>query len=506
MKEQRLPPDSKQRKESCDSSELLPFRASHTSISYEVRKLLLNYLQNSVSILFSDKAMVKRSNMQAMDTAIRQGKQPEFSAITDKNQSPGKKHNGFEVRSLPTPTEQDKEYNPVIEFQSSAKKICQSPTLRERIITVLNLSKKEVETPDACQIAPEKFMFGEEFEYWSPEVEGRDSCWVVNDLLIFWENELRERIRELGIPDSEFSIKRELWEKDHTHVKMRGLCDKIKTKIGNWHCTGFKDYWSGKSLLEFNTSPYRLDQTFQVNGRTYTPYELFDLFIFSICKKMDLKPSSGHKHVDFSESIGGNTEFLFRLLVDVEDKAWLCSAFDMESYSSASTRFLTQSNDAHRRARALKKIISIYNLLLAEGYIHEKEEFHTSLQKLRPFWISITGCLNKYVPVFLPIPGSWGNTAKAKSGEIIQKPHGVTAEFRFFNTPENGREVQRLNEFLSEWMKQLNTKQINRESIEYTDYNPDKPQSREKTIEMMKHFCTQELGLPPDHYKQILKI
>ena len=111
-------------------------------------------------------------------------------------------------------------------------------------------------------------MFGEEFEYWAPEVKDRHSWWVVNDLLISWEQKLREKIRGLGIPDSEFSIVRNEWPKDSWFEKMRGICDRINVKIGNWHCNAFRDSWNSKGLLEFNTSPYRLDQTFQVNCKT----------------------------------------------------------------------------------------------------------------------------------------------------------------------------------------------------------------------------------------------
>lgn len=442
--------------------------------------------------------------MQAMDTEIGQNIQPGSSVNTIAKQRLQKKHSGFEVKSLPA---EEAGEHCLIEHKRSTGVTCNFPALRERIITDLHLVRNGVEsTSNACQIAPEKFMFGEEFEYWAPKITARSSWWVVNDLLISWEKGLRNRVRMLNIPDTELSINRREWYKDHPHVEMRGVCDKITVIIGNWHCKGFRDSWNGQGLLEFNTSPYRLDQTFQVNAKTYTPYELFDLFIFSICSEMNLEPSSGHKHVDFSESVGGNTEFLFRLLVDVEDKAWLCSAFNMELYSSTSTKFVAQSQDADKREQELKKVISLYNSLLAEGYIHEKEDFHTSLHKLISFWTFVTGSEGVYVPVYLPRPKPGKDNAKAKRGEIVNSPTNVTAEFRFFNTPRNGAEVRLLNIFLSEWLKQINKKQLDKANVKYTSYNPDKPQEKERIVEIMECFCNQELGLPIDYYKQILRI
>ena len=442
--------------------------------------------------------------MQAIDTEIWKKVQHGSNVTTDAEQKSQIKHSGLKVNSLPA-EEVGKYY--LIEHQRSTEDTCNFPALRERIITDLHLVKNGVaSTGSARQIFPEKFMFGEEFEYWAPKITDRNPWWVVNDLLISWEKELRDRVRMLGIPDSELLIVRTKWSKHHPYVAMRGLCDAIKVKIGSWHCKGFIDFWEGQGLLEFNTSPYRLDQTFQINAKTYTPYELFDLFIFSICNKMSLESSSGHKHVDFSESVGGNTEFLFRLLVDVEDKAWLCSAFNMELQSSTSTKFVAQSQDADKREQELKNVISLFNSLLAEGYIHEKEEFYTSLHKLKLFWNFVTGSEGRFVPVYLPRPEHGKDNAQAKSGQIVNRPTNVTAEFRFFNTPRNGSEVRLLNIFLSEWLKQINKKQLDKSNVKYTSYNPEKPQEKEKTAKMMECFCNQELGLPSSHYKQILRI
>lgn len=448
--------------------------------------------------------------MQRMDRESGKNQQPELSTVINVEQDFPEKYHGFTLTILPTEkTGKHPEFrhNRFIEGQNIQGSFF-SPylSLRERLITVLNLSKKEFETPDACKIYPEKFMFGEEFEYWAPISESRAPRWVVNDLLILWESQLRDRIRDLDIPDTEYSIEKDVWTEDFLVENLRGICEKIEVRIGNWHCKGFRDSWNHQGLLEFNTSPYRLDQTFLVNGRTYTPYELFDLFIFSFCTTMNLEPSSGHKHVDFYESIGGNTEFLFRLLIDIEDKAWLCSAFDMEPYSSTSTKYVVQHEDAGQKVHQLKEVVSLYNSLLAEGYVHEKEEFYISLQKLRSFWACLTGDESRFVPVGLPRPQPHPNNAKAKAGEIVSRPTMVTAEFRFLNTPRDGNEARLLNEFLSEWLKNLNKMQINRTSINYQSYNPDKPQPKEKTVEMMEHFCTQELGLSPGHYKQILRI
>ena len=144
--------------------------------------------------------------------------------------------------------------------------------------------------------------------------------------------------------------------------------------------------------------------------------------------------------------------------------------------------------------------------MLAEGYIHEKEEFYTSLHKLKLFWNFVTGSEGRFVPVYLPRPEHGKDNAQAKSGQIVNRPTNVTAEFRFFNTPRSGNEVRLLNIFLSEWLKQINKKQLDKSNVKYTSYNPEKPQEKEKTAKMMECFCNQELGLPSSHYKQILRL
>lgn len=351
------------------------------------------------------------------------------------------------------------------------------------------------------KLKPEMFMFGEEFEYYTGiSIKSETACSNFEKLLLTWKNKLEEKITEQGI--SQATVKLELLKGKYGESKK--FYEKLDIQIGRWHACVFPDMWGDMRLLEVNVSPYKLGQTFKVGDSDYPINELFTKFVTEISDEMNLDISSGHKHVDLRQSIGGNPELLFRMLVDVEDKAWLGKCFKTEDYSDKSRKYVAQGKFGEKASELLDMMTKAFNKAARLGKIGKGGDFFKANKPIRSFWSKLLGNdPDRYIPVNFRLYKDEDNH-EARLGHVVSHPSN-TAEFRFFNCPRNGDEALLISRLLEAWFVKIAKDQEAGTEIKYT---PCDPMARIDSLELKikyKHFIG-SLGLNPSEYEKLLWI
>ena len=337
------------------------------------------------------------------------------------------------------------------------------------------------------RLCPQSFLYGEEFEYYA----GFDDCddAAFSSLLDAWRDRINQRLLQLGFPSSAFSINK--------------LLDVLDVKIGSWQCRVFKDFWKGAALLEVNVSPYTINQRFLLNGRAWGCDEIFKCFITDIANDLNLKLSSGHKHVDLVESVGGNPELLFRMFVDAQNKAWLMQAFKTYEDSSDYCRFICQGGEKDKALILMKFIIAVFNKHIN---CSKKGKGGGFVDVNRPL-IEFLSCLlygghpKRYVPVNYRTFTS--NNTAARVGRVVQGPSS-TAEFRFTPCSRSGGEAIKISRMLEAWFQKEAKDQV---AGKLLDYEPVDPMTTYDTVELKEKFdqFIVELGLDPDEFRELLR-
>lgn len=353
---------------------------------------------------------------------------------------------------------------------------------------------------DAYQkLKPDLFMFGEEFEYYTGiSINSETAKSDFENLLIAWKRKLDEKLTEKGVSPS--TVKLVLLK--GKHGKSKNFYEKLDIQIGQWQACVFPDTWGDMCLLEVNVSPYKLGQTFKVGDTDYPLNELFTKFVTEISEEMNLDISSGHKHVDLRQSIGGNPELLFRMLVDVEDKAWLGQCFKTEAYSDKSRKYVTQGELGDKASELLGMMTKAFNKAVQLGKTGKGGVFFKTNQPIRSFWSKLLGNdPERYIPVNFRFYKDEDNH-EARLGHVVSHPSN-TAEFRFFNCPRNGDEALLISRLLEAWFIKIATDQEVGTKIKYI---PCDPMVRMDSFELKtkyKHFI-ESLGLDPSEYEKLL--
>ena len=394
-------------------------------------------------------------------------------------------------------------------------------------------------------LAADDFLFGEEFEYWVILDKNEDTHDIkvhfkaVNNLVNKWEQRIIEKVTELKIPENEYQLTKST-KKQPTRIGsgLRPPDENILTvKIGNWYCKIHPDFWiengpgGSHAMLEISASPYKFDQTFIVAGREFTAYKMIDTFISDIFQSFsaELIPASGHKHLDITSSLCGNTELIFRLLLDIENKAWLSQALGTEKDSLSSFRYVSQGKKSDLKQDNLMHFTFHFN-----DYIQSLQHFSSSIdpedtfqnhvysitrdfkcswkayfQHLVLYGEGFMPCVNeRFFPVdlrFYRKKNSEGHQ-RALEGKIVDHPDG-TLEFRFFDTARSGHEARLINQLLVKWIQHIHKNQLQKQPVSYLPYNPlqECPYSYLTVKEKFNTFITM-LGLNPDEYQVIFRM
>ena len=394
-------------------------------------------------------------------------------------------------------------------------------------------------------LAADDFLFGEEFEYWVVLDESEDThddavhCKAVNNLVSKWTQCIIKKITELDIPENEYQLTESTIRKSIPLSLLRSFSrdeNILTVKIGNWHCKIHPDFWEDKgpggshAMLEISASPYKFNQTFTVAGRKFTAYEMIDIFIINITQSLsgELIPASGHKHLDITSSLCGNTELIFRLLIDIENNSWLSQALGTEKDSLSSFRYVSQGEQSDLKQLNLECFINFFNdniksLQHFPSPSKSEETFqnhvYTIINDFKYPWKIHFQCYDwcegfadaakeRFIPAdirFYNIQKKEGHQ-RALEGKIVDHPDG-TLEFRFFDTARSGNEARLINQLLVKWIQHIHKNQRQKEPVSYLPYNPLQacPYSYLTVKEKFNTFITM-LGLNPDEYQVIFRM
>ena len=360
-----------------------------------------------------------------------------------------------------------------------------------------------------------ELYFGEEFEYWTDAPFTKEGLYFdtsesnFTDSVPFiyeWYRLLVEKLKESGIPLSDYLVEISGGNSMDSRENIM-----IQLRIGNWRCTVYLDakvhYDKQDSMIEINVSPYRINQIFKIAGISYSVYYLFDNFIFDIAKKMNLRPTVGHKHVDLLDSVGSNQALLFRMLVDVENKAWLSRYFGCEHDSGLTEQgfvYLIQADDDGGRSHKLSRLVEAFNS--GHGTVHRDKPLlpQPAIQEFANRWRCGFNMTEKLIPADIRITNNsnWPflDNTRAKHGEVVLHPQSGTLEYRFFPTPGSGKEVLLFNRMLARWFTYLASRQNDQSPIEYTPYDPLKNDETSDSLQNRFSTFLREIGLNPKQY------
>ena len=368
------------------------------------------------------------------------------------------------------------------------------------------------------QFNEREFLFGEEFEFW---IEGAivppgykktpypNNLASAQLMVMKWAEALINKLEELEIED--YTIQKYL----NTGYVPAVSEHWIDIRIGEWKNTIYIDGWltpdkTGLALLEVNTSPYRMHQTFKVGKKRYTAYELFDLFIFDIAKELDLKGASGHKHLDLRDSVGGNQELMFRMLVDAESKAWLSQLFGCEEDSGMKFGcfvYRAQNGQNQTCSSALQTLVNVFNDSLISG-VHDKQSHLTpghSLQQIMKLWRCALVPEGQILPLEIRMSTQYDpdivTNERAKKGDVVVHPQCGTAEFRFLPAVQSGKEVLLINKMLRNWFRYQAERQRDGFPIVYEPYDPRNNEETPESLKQRFKDFIKTIGLPPSKYK-----
>ena len=378
------------------------------------------------------------------------------------------------------------------------------------------------------QYNEDEFLFGEEFEFWidEPIVPPDPATYAPpypnniassQSMLMKWHNALVTKLKTLGIND--FKINGYLNDGYVSSVSKYWM----DVQIGEWRNIVYIDGWhtpddKGLALLEVNTSPYKMYQKFKVDKKRYTAYQLFDLFIFDIAKELGLTGASGHKHLDLRDSVGGNQELLFRMLVDVEDKAWISQVFGCEEDTGMKIGcfvYRSQNWENQTCSSVLQTQVKHFNEGLLSGLSRAQSRLSpgNALQQVMRIWRctqtpahkrpDLIQILPMEIRIALRYAPETVTNELAKQGKVIVHPQSGTAEFRFLPSVENGKEVLLINKMMRNWFRYQAKRQREGSPIIYEPYDP---LSNEETPESLKKRFTafiKSIGLKPRKYQAL---
>ncbi len=293
--------------------------------------------------------------------------------------------------------------------------------------------KMKIPTSFPRSITTDLLTFGEEFEFIT-EQHGNFSVEEADKTMMKWHTKLEEILGNKGITD--FDIIPSYHSKNH-------LMKSLDIRIGNWYYRIYHDF----NVLEVNTSPYTLDQSFAVQGEALNVYQFFDHFVLDIAKNLHLPTRSGHKHIGIDKALHGNSEILLRLLLDTEKRGWFPRLFLREQRSVEHFRYMSQ--DSYSRPATLSTIVESFNQQLQIDPDRKINESFDSIKKLVEVLQDMDLWAKKEVP--LNLKHLSGNTSEKADNEVREAC--TTIEFRFPQAPRTGKEAELLNRIFVAWLQ-----------------------------------------------------
>ena len=325
---------------------------------------------------------------------------------------------------------------------------------------------------------PNQIRIGEEFEFYFTSKSNYE--YSAKKLVNKWYEFIEDRMFLMHIPKLEYSLKKGENE------------DELFFTFGNWHCIYYEDI----GALEVNCSPYTMDQHFTCNGKNYTAYELFDLFINRPADIFLLQGRSGHKHIDIRHSIANNPELLFRFLLDVENESFLTKALGREDRCKEWFPYLFMSNNADQLKTLIDHSVELINKEIAAGKSAQPSGFYTHAYALNNLWRII----HENSPIRIKLsPGDRNDHNDTK----VCEPDG-TLEMRFWHCARSGEEARKINEIIIAWMKTLAKEQKDKIPLSFKMNDFNHLDTHEKIIKCFDNFC-ERIGLNPKEYYGLLR-
>ena len=294
-------------------------------------------------------------------------------------------------------------------------------------------------------IDPEQLRFGEEMEFWPDQ-----QCKKIEQSLL--QDKKAQFIERIEAILKHHAIDYET-KADFENTELPTVI-----KVGNWRCKIFLD----EDVIEVNTTPYTLDQTFLITEgqilRELTAYECFDRFIHTAARELNMPGRSGHKHVDVYQAFHGNAELAFRVMIDMENAAWMPGAFDRE----ARVDKFAYSAFEEKQKRLLTYVTGRVNHLLKDPQQRLLSGSFQHLQNLRRL-MDLLSITRHYAPCSLDHISS---LAFEHTQTVTSTPN-TTLEFRPFHCPRTGEESRLINKLLTGRFNYLLECQRQRKPIEY---------------------------------------
>ena len=329
-----------------------------------------------------------------------------------------------------------------------------------------------------------QMTYGEEKEFWPDDQCRQYDSGIVQEKVLKFAKAVESRMKAVGI--------------DTEMVSLGRVEHLILIRAGSWQCKIFEDV----GAIEVTTTPYLFDQTFEVsmNGVScqLTAYELFDRFLHKPARELGMTGRSGHKHVDVNQAFNGNAELLFRTWVDMENAAWMATAFEREGRQASNFPYVAESSELKTRLDFLVKSV---NTQLLDPHRHPLKghfKYLVDLKKLLAFF----ELSYKDAPCNLKHLSSY-NIDKIDTRSMLLGPF-TTLEFRQFHCPRSGQESRILNKLLAGRFDYLLECQKRREEIDYPAHLPKKYDKAQAAL-AAAHFCV-KAGLTEEEFKQILRI
>ena len=276
----------------------------------------------------------------------------------------------------------------------------------------------------------------------------------------------------------------------------------VTVQLGAWQVQAKPEHTgTGEDpVIEFTASPYAIDQQFCLGGKQYSAYSLLQKFVIEPAKKNGWIGRSGHKHLDIAGSIGNNAELLFRLLVALENKAWLSTLIQRSHRAKKHFTYITQKSHSQQRQKCLTLAIAKVNDSISRGTANAGGSRFMRINQLNIWWQTISAT------ELFPGPGKINYIAISTPDDMqsrnIRDPL-TTIEFRFFHCSRNAEEVQLINQLLVAWLEHLSKQQQDKRPLTYEPVNPTVI-THEEAIEKFEVFIA-ELGLDLETYKCLIR-
>ncbi|MFK0573403.1 hypothetical protein [Endozoicomonas sp.] len=335
-------------------------------------------------------------------------------------------------------------------------------------------------------------FIGEEFEFWFDD--NKRSVREIDFLkyLDNYQKAIEKIIRDHGI-NAESKVERSTYKKEDESERP---C--LHYSIGTWEAKVFQDL---EDTLEIITTPYKLNQKFSVKNyncvEKYSAAKMFDYFIFPITRDLSLVGKSGHKHFDVIPSLSMIPELLFRIVVDVENNAWIPKALDRLDRMVEVFPYAVLSRS---RIELLTSMVAAANNQIKSGRCEPRRGSFSDILDLSEFMNSLK--LNDKCS-----PCALHHLKDAEHTVDINKEPTSTIEFRVPHCPRDGHESFLISNLLSCRISYLNECMNRREQIPFTPIDP-KSYKAGKDREVVEHFekYVRECGLDPATYNKMLRI